>query len=414
MESLTRRRWLGALGLGALGLWASAARGTSPSKTAGPSLVVLWLRGGPSQLETFDPKPGTSIGGPTRGIATSVRGVELAEGMPKTAEILDRMVLLRAVSGKEGDHERAITLMTTGYRPDPSVPRPSIGAICAHELPNAELEIPSYVSILGDGVARQGGYFGAGLDPFVIGDPDDPIPDVRARVDADRYDRRLEDLSFVEADFAAKHPDTAAKARHAERTRRALATMRSEDLAAFSIDDEPTAVLDAYGRTPFGRGCLAARRLVEAGVRSVEVTLSGWDTHIDHFDASRPLVQTLDDALSALVRDLEARAILDRTLILCAGEFGRTPRINATEGRDHWPDAFSVALAGGGLPRGVVLGETSREDGTARETVPVADVGATVLAALGIDPELEVETELGRPVKLSEGKPIAELVRRRG
>jgi hypothetical protein len=410
VEPLTRRRVLGALGIGGLSAWASAAFGNGESATRGPALIVLWLGGGPSQIETFDPKPGTKIGGPTRGIATSLSGVEIAEGLSKTAEVLDRMVLVRSVAGQEGDHERASILMSTGFRPDASVPYPSVGAICAHELESAGLEIPRYVSILGDGTVRRGGYFGAGLDPFVIGDPAEPLPDVAARVAPDRYDRRLEDLRFLEAGFAERHPDAAAKSRHADRTSRALATMNSDQLSAFSIDDEPSAVLDAYGRHSFGRGCLAARRLVEVGVRSIEVTLSGWDTHIENFENTRPLVQTLDDGLSALILDLEERELLEQTVVVCAGEFGRTPRINATDGRDHWPDAFSVALAGGRLPRGLVIGETSPEDGLAAEPIPVADLTATILAALGIDPSSEVETDLGRPVKFSDGKPIARLM----
>lgn len=410
MEPLTRRALLGSAALGGLGLWTSAVLGGAGGAKRGPALIVLWLDGGPSQLETFDPKPGTPIGGLTRGVPTSVAGVELAEGMEKTAEILDRMALVRSVSGKEGDHERARVLMSTGFRPDAGVAYPSLGAICAHQLPAEGLEIPRYVSILGDARGQRGGYFGAAYDPFVIGDPSSPLPDVEARVEERRYDERLDDLAFLEEDFRSRYPEAARQARHDERTQGALATMRSEQLTAFAVSEEPAAVLKAYGDHAFGRGCLAARRLVEVGVRSVEVTLPGWDTHTSNFENTRPLVRALDDGLSALVRDLEERELLSETVVLCAGEFGRTPVINAADGRDHWPHAFSVALAGGRLRRGVVLGATSPEDGRAAETVPVADVSATVLAALGIDPATLIDTPVGRPVRLSEGQPAASLI----
>jgi uncharacterized protein (DUF1501 family) len=186
--------------------------------------------------------------------------------------------------------------------------------------------------------------------------------------------------------------------------------MASEQLKAFDVSGEPARVQQAYGDTPFGRGCLAARRLIEVGVRCVEVTLDGWDSHADNHAIQRQRVRELDPAFSALLRDLRERDLLRRTVVLCMGEFGRTPKINPLGGRDHWPTGFSVALAGGGIPGGRIIGETD-PDGKNKPTDPVqvADIHATVLTALGIDPAKLMATPIGRTVRLSEGTPVAAL-----
>jgi hypothetical protein len=410
MEPVTRRGF-GALSLSALA-WLASGRGmATEAKTGRPHcLIVLWLRGGPSQIETFDPKPGKRIGGPTKAIATRVKGIELAEGLPLLAEQMEHISLVRSVVGKEGDHERASILMKTGRRPDVVLTHPAIGAVCAHELAVAGTEIPRYVSILNEDRTSRGGYLGQAYDPFRIGDPRDPLQDVVSGVGEARDERRKTNLALLEESFAQRHPMAEKRTLHNERTARALRTMSSEQLAAFRIEDETAATRAAYGDTPFGRGCLAARRLVEQGVRGVEVTLGGWDTHIDNFDAVAPLNRALDPAFAALVADLRERDLLSSTTVVCMGEFGRTPIINQAEGRDHWPNGFSLALCGGALRGGQVIGETSDESEDPADPVPVADVYATVLKSMGLDPDSENLSPEGRPIKLSEGKPIAKLL----
>ena len=188
--------------------------------------------------------------------------------------------------------------------------------------------------------------------------------------------------------------------------------MSSEQLRAFDVGREPAAVRAEYGDTPFGRGCLAARRLIEVGVRCVEVTLDGWDSHVNNHEVHRKLVGVLDPAFAALIHDLKLRGLLDRTVVLCGGEFGRTPKVNLAGGRDHWPNGFSVALAGGGLRGGFALGATDPEGKKAPDRpTAIEDVHATVLAALGLDPATEnVAPATGRPIKLSAGTPIRELL----
>ncbi|HHH27914.1 MAG TPA: DUF1501 domain-containing protein [Polyangiaceae bacterium] len=417
MEPLMNRRAFGALGLGTLAGLLSARLGLAEdvATSVGPTkgIIVLWLRGGPSQLETFDPKPGKRIGGPTRAITTSAKGIAIAHHLPQIAEQMQHLSLIRSVVGQEGDHERASILMKTGRRPEVALSHPSLGAVCAHELDVAGTEIPRYVSILSNDPTSRGGYLGQSYDPFRVGDPANPIQDVTPNVGDARQQRRLEALEVLENGFARERPEIDRRTLHRERTERAIQTMSSTQLEAFDVEQESRELRRAYGDHPFGRGCLAARRLLEVGVRCVEVALDGWDTHIDHFDKIDSLCRPLDSALATLVKDLRDRGLWEHTLVFCGGEFGRTPRINGTDGRDHWPTGFSVVLGGGPLAGGALIGETGIEatDDEPKDPVPVADVYATLLCGLGLDPATENMTSVGRPVKLSDGKPIERLLK---
>lgn len=384
------------------------------------SVILLWLQGGPSQLETFDPHEGTRIAAGTRSCSTAVAGIRLAEGLEHTAEQMASISLVRSVISKEGDHERATYNVKTGYRPDPTLVHPSLGAVLCHMLPD-NLEIPRHISILPGQWPARGGYLGDHYDAFKVGDPSRPVPDVKARAAEDRHQRRLEDLwQVVEPAFADRRLQQLDQRRtlHQHSVRRALRMMSSEQLTAFDIRNEPAEVQASYGNTAFGRGALAAVRLVEAGVRCVEVTLNGWDSHVNNHQIQRSLVQTLDPAFAALIQDLRRRELFEDTVVLCGGEFGRTPSLNPAGGRDHWPHGFTVAMAGGGIAGGRVIGETSPDprldasDLTTNVAGPrtVADVHATVLHALGIEHHQELMTPVGRPMKLSEGTVIQELL----
>jgi uncharacterized protein (DUF1501 family) len=237
------------------------------------------------------------------------------------------------------------------------------------------------------------------------------VPDVSSRVTTEREVQRQRDLSVVEQAFSQRRRVRVESTLHQETMSRARAMMTSEQLQAFEVSRESQQLRDSYGNTAFGRGCLAARRLIEVGVRCVEVTLSGWDTHVDNHEGHRTQAAILDPAFSALIRDLKERRLLQRTVVICAGEFGRTPTINRLGGRDHWPNGFSVVLAGGGLRGGVALGETDPE-GRRDPTSPIsiADIHATVLTSVGIDPSRMLQTPIGRTYRFSEGTPLRQLI----
>jgi hypothetical protein len=420
--NIHRRTLLKAGGLASVG-WLTPvaellARGAERDASRRPaqSVILLWLAGGPSQLETFDPHPGQQIAGGTRAIRTAAVGIDLAEGFERLAEHMQSVSLVRSVVSKEGDHERGTYAVKTGYVPDPTVVHPSIGAICCHELPHElpgglKTEIPRHVSILPGPWPGRGGFLGDEYDAFKTFDPRQRVPDVTGRVPEPRYEQRLADLAVIEGAFARGRQRQAEATLHRETVERARRMMTSEQLRAFDVSSEPAELQAAYGDTPFGRGCLAARRLIEAGVRCVEVTLSGWDTHADNHTACRQLLAVLDPAFAALLSALRQRQLLDRTMVMCLGEFGRTPKINKLAGRDHWPHGFSVALAGGGLRGGQAIGATDPAGGReVHNEQRVANIHATVLAALGLDPAKENISAAQRPIKLADGDPISELL----
>lgn len=416
-DMFPRRRVLQLAALGGVSWLTPAAellaQQSEQKPSAGPaqSIILLWLAGGPSQLETFDPHPGTAISGETKAIGTAVRGIKLAQGYERLAERLEHVAFVRSVTSKEGDHERGSYTVKTGYRPNPTVVHPSIGAICCHQLPVGATQIPRHVSILDTQWPGVGGLLGKQYDAFQCGDPAGKVPDITAQVADDRMRRRLADLNVVEAAFARGRRQTAAGTRHQKTIESAQSMMTSGQIDAFDVKREPKSLLASYGDTPFGRGCLAARRLIEVGVRCVEVNLGGWDAHVNNHEVHAKLAPTLDAALSALIDDLRRRDLFDRTILLCGGEFGRTPKINALGGRDHWPHGFTMLLAGGRLRGGVALGATDPAGGRqVKNPFDVSDIHATVLTALGVDPGHEELAPIGRPIKLSEGRPIEALL----
>ena len=376
------------------------------------SVILLWMAGAPSQLDTFDPHPGSKISGGLGSIPTAIKGVNFAPAMEQTASVMQDVSLVRSMVSLEGDHERAFYNIKTGYRPNPALVHPSIGAIICHELPDAKIEIPTHVSILPNQWPGRGGFFGAEYDAFQIGDPDQPVPDVRAPVADSRLENRLEGLSVVENAFArGRRSDLDLKTLHQATMNKARRLMTSDQLKAFDVSQVPAAERKSYGDTPFGRGCLAAVRLIEAGVRCVEITLDGWDTHANNLEGQAKQAAILDPAYATLIRELKQRGLLEHTIVVCGGEFGRTPAINVLAGRDHWPTGFSMLVAGGGFAGGRVVGETdpTGEKKDPANPVRVEDLHTTVQHLLGLDHTKEIMTPVGRPIALSEGKVIPEL-----
>jgi len=402
---LSRRSLLSAAAAAALlprGVLGAAVGAAAPK-----SLLVIWLEGGPSQLETWDPHPGTRIGGQVGSVKTRVPGLEIAGLYPRVAEQVHHLSVIRSLVSKEGDHERGTYAVKTGHRPEGATVHPSLGAIACHEAPMVERGLPAHVSLGKGQWPARGGFLGPSLDAFRIAAPgtlENLAPP--AAVPSQRQARRLEALHAVEEGFRP------APARHREVVDGALAMMGSSKTRAFVLDDEPRSVRAAYGDHPFGRGCLVARRLLEAGARAVGVTLGGFDSHAANHEAHREAAQVLDPALSTLLSELAARDLLRSTVVLVTGEFGRTPVINVAGGRDHWPTGFSCLLGGGGISGGRVIGQTdpSGAKGDPASAVPVEDVAATVLAALGVNLRLELDTPEGRPIPVTKGTPIRRLL----
>jgi hypothetical protein len=419
--SFSRRKLLQAAGLGGLA-WLSPlthilgrTQGIQPKNAKAKSVIILWMAGGPSQLETFDPHPSQKIAGGTDAINTAVKGVRIASGLPQVAEVVDELTIVRSMISQEGDHERAAYNMKTGYRPVPALVHPSIGAVLCHELPALGVDIPRHISILPDQWPARGGYLGAHFDAFKVYDSLGHAENMSARVKPRRQEKRLEALKVIEDSFLlGRRLDLDNKTTlHNITVKRALAMMNSNKLDAFDVSKASAHTREKFGDTNFGRGCLAAIQLIEAGVGCVEVTLRGWDTHINNHEGHSRLNAILDPAFAALIGELRARDMLDRTVVICAGEFGRTPKINALDGRDHWPKGFSVALAGGGFKSGYVHGKTDPEgknDGP-KDPVRVSDIHSTVLHQLGIAYDKEVMTPIGRPMRLSEGNVIKSLLK---
>lgn len=420
---LSRRALLRGTGLAGLA-WLTPvsqmlALGAEKSSSRPKSLIVLWLQGGASQLETFDPHSDSPIAYGSRSISTSVKGLRFGEGLEQSAEIAGDFAVLRSVTSREGDHARGIYNMKTGFRPFPGLVHPSIGAVVCHELPvpitgGEPLDIPTHVSIVPAAFPARGGYLGARFDAFQVGDPVNPVPDVGSRVDETRESRRLDSLSLLERNFASGRLAGLEKERtlHHTALENARRMMTSDQLAAFDVKNRPAAEREAYGDTPFGRGCLAALGLVESGVRCVEVTLNGWDTHVNNHENTVKQNRIFDPAFASLIRGLKERDLYDDTIVFVATEFGRTPKLNVTEGRDHWPHGFSVILGGGGLRGGTVIGETDPTGEKTESSVGhgVEDVHATILHRLGVDHEYELMTPIGRPLAISEGHPIRALL----
>ena len=433
MNTLNRREWLrmsaaGLAGTSVSGWFDSWARAAAVAPARRRSCILLWMSGGPSQMDTFDLKPGHANGGPYRPISTSVPGIQISEHLPKLSARIEHLALVRSMSTKEGDHRRGTFKLHTGHLPQGPIHYPTLGSLLSKELGTGDAPLPNFVSIgpyrFVSPAAFGPGFLGPEYSPLVVGDgqqgPQAPGQTDYARalrvrnldlpggVDLAQADARLEILDGLNADFLAGRPDLPAQS-HRTAYRKAVRMMRSAAVEAFGFDDEPGQLRDAYGRNRFGQGCLLARRLVERGVPFVEVSLNsiaatgvfGWDTHRDNFESVKQLSAVLDAGWATLLDDLERRGLLDSTMIVWMGEFGRTPKINGGQGRDHFPNAWSTVLSGGGIKGGSVVGKTSRSGTEVVERpVSVPDLLATVCNGLGIDPLKQNMSNVGRPIRI--------------
>jgi hypothetical protein len=376
----------------------------------GMACILLWMQGGPSQFETFDPKPGHENGGETKAIKTAVPGIEICANFPHVAGAMKDIALVRSMTTKEGNHQRATFLLHTGYVPTNSVKHPTLGALVSQQLPNAGCELPSFVRIGGRFAnAAGGGILGIDFDPFNVDSPDRP-PANTAVGASDRFNRRLGLLGRLEDEYAASGAAQEV-ADHQKLYAKASKMVLSPQMKAFDLAGEPDKLREAYGRTQFGNGCLLARRLIEEGVTFVEVSAGNWDTHQDNFERTKDLATQVDRPFAQLVADLKQRGMLESTLVIWMGEFGRTPRVNGRGGRDHYPRAFNVALAGGGIRGGQVIGRTDAGGvDVADRPVTVHDLFQTFCKSLKIDASKENMSSIGRPLKVVDGgSPVNEL-----
>jgi len=405
-RSFLRDVTLGTGGIAALGWKDAMALQAAELRRRGMACILLFMRGAPSQFETFDPKPGTANGGPTRAIATAAPGIRIAEGWNKVAAQMQDIALIRSLTNnREGNHDRAVYQLHTGYIQSGTVRHPSLGAIAAAELGPSDFDLPHFVNIGHRSGVIGSGFLGMSVAPFGVLDatkqPDNI--DLPPGIGANRFNRRHELLRGLEADFAAAGGQERV-AEHQTLYGNARQMVLSPRLKAFDLSQESDRMRDRYGRTDFGQGCLLARRLVERGVTFVEVESPGWDTHLDNFNRVKTLASGVDPAFATLIADLKERGLLEKTLVIWMGEFGRTPRINANTGRDHHPLSFNAALAGGGIRGGQVVGATT-DDGTevAQRPVTVPDLFCTFCHALNINPRKENITPLGRPLTIVDG-----------
>jgi uncharacterized protein (DUF1501 family) len=417
-EKMNRRDLMKLSAAGVLGFSASnwlnvlaarAAEGNQPTK----NVVLLWMAGGPSHKDTFDLRPGTDQGGPFRQIQTNVNGIQISEHFPQLARLMNHGAIIRSMSTPEGAHARASYNMHTGYREGQGgIVYPSIGAIVSKELGDENAAMPSFVAV---GQRSYGsGFLGAKHQPLIVNDPARGVENLRTGVNADQFNSRVGLLDELEQGFHSTHNATTAQA-HRTTISRAVTLMRDTGTQAFDISREPAASRARYGTSKFGEGCLMARRLIETGVKFVEVTLGGWDTHQNNFARVRQLSEQVDPGMSALITDLRDRRLLDNTLVIWMGEFGRTPRINARgaqPGRDHYPRAWSSVMMGGGIRGGQVIGRTDAEAATVVERpVSTFDFMATVCRAVGIDYNKQNHAPNGRPIRIVDrpANPIAQL-----
>ena len=374
------------------------------------SAILLWMGGGPSTIDLWDLKPGAATGGPFKPINTNADGIQICEHLPMIAKNMDKLSIVRSMSTREADHTRGRYYMHTGYVPSPTVDYPSYGSVISHELIDQvpELEIPPFVSIGGSSVGP--GFLGMSYAPFVV-DSNGNIRDLNMGIDPTRLYQRLEMLAAIENKFIGEKRGGSA-IDHNKVLDKTVKLMTSKQMEAFKVAKESEEVRERYGNTGFGRGCLMARRLVEAGVPFIEVDLGGWDNHAGIFTTlENQKLPELDKAMSALVEDLSDRGLLQDTAIIWMGEFGRTPNINGNGGRDHWARSWSVVVGGAGFKGGVVVGATN-EDGKEIITEPYSsqDLMASVLSSLGISLETTFTSKNGRPMKIANsGKVIKEL-----
>jgi hypothetical protein len=412
--SLARRAFLGQAARAAFGITLLDSLAGRPATAApaagGTNVIYLMMRGAMSHIDTFDPKPGREEQGETKAIATKLPGVMFGEHLPLLAGLADRLAVIRSLTTETGAHEQGTYLMRTSYAQLNSIRHPAFGSWALHVLGKRSRDLPGYV-LVGNGNEHPGcGFLDPAVTPVPLADPERGLENIArpAYLTQANFERRLSLAERIDGDFKRHYAGRQIEA-YDQMYADAVRLMGSGDLAAFDISKEDAATRERYGRSRLGQGCLLARRLVESGVRCVEVEMGGWDMHRDLWEELPEKVGELDTAMAALIEDLAARGLLGSTLVVLATEFGRTPKVNENAGRDHHPAVFSCVLAGAGVKPGVVHGASDAAGRLPdRDAVSVADFNATIAAACGMPWEQEFVAPNGRPFKIgNDGTPVA-------
>jgi len=388
-------------GLGSLVAAADARPGGKP----GPAKHMIYIRltGAMSHVDTFDPKPGKDVMGETKAIQTKIPGVQFGEFLPKLAGMANDLAVIQSMNTTTADHNQASYLLQTSYRQIASISHPGLGPWAQKFFGNSHTTLPSTVQI-GKGVGP--GYLGSQYAPVPIGNPNDGLQNTKspAYLTEESFEKRI----ALSKSFDSAFRDLSKKNSHVtgydNLYKSAITLLHSEDLKAFDISQESDSLKQAYGDSNVGRGALLARRLIQSGVRCVEVTYGSFDHHTELWDRLPEMASTLDQAVSALLADLKATGLLSQTVVVVCAEFGRGPHINQRAGRDHHPAAFSALLAGAGVRTGQVYGKSDEEAFHVEEDgVEPADLNATIARCLGIDPTIEIHSPNGRPFKIGNG-----------
>lgn len=385
-----------------------------PDSASANSVIYLYLRGGLSHVDTFDPKPGRQEMGGVEAINTSADGIQVGAWFPKLAKQMHHIALVRSMTSTQGVHDSGNYLARTSYFKTPTITHPTLGAWAVHELGTENTQLPGNILINGSSSHPGGGYFPTEFSPLPIPDPGEGLQNASlpGGVTSEDFQRRNQLASRLGRDFVERTPHRdAAGYRQMHEDARKL--MQSEDLKAFDITREDPKTLASYGSSTFGQGCILARRLVEQGVRWVEIEEGqNWDTHNLHVEDMRKMTPTADQAMAALLEDLHQRGLLETTLVVMATEFGRTPKFAAnTAGRGHHPAVFTWWLAGAGMKAGFVYGASDEAaERVAEKPVTMPDFNATVAQAMGIDVQKTLHSPSGRPFTVTnDGKPVADL-----
>jgi hypothetical protein len=371
------------------------------------------MSGGMTHIDTFDPKPGTETGGPTQAINTKVDHLKLAENLPLLANHAEKIAVIRGMTSTKGAHEQGNYFMHTSYAQRATIKHPTMGSWMTKLDGRFNPTLPGAVVVNGGSRHPLAGFLSSSHQPLAIGDPEAGLRNSKMHpgLTNNTFQKRLDFSQKLDESFVKKYGSAKVNS-YTDMYDDAIRLMKSGDLSAFDLSKESTQARESYGEDRFGQGVLLARRLIERQVRFVEVQLGGWDTHQNNFSRVPEQSAILDQALSALLSDLEQRGMLEETLVVLATEFGRTPNINVNEGRDHYPKAFSCMLAGGGIKGGQVWGKTDKEGREViDQKVEIPDLNATIAFTLGLPLDEIVYSPTRRPFTLSDkGRPITQLI----
>jgi hypothetical protein len=415
MDYQSRRQMLKHAAYGALGVSVGAGLVGGKTVFAGENVknggtakhvIYCYMAGGMSHIDTWDPKPGTDVAGEFSPLKTKTKGIRISDRLPNLAKQTENMCIIRSMSSSQGAHDRGNYLMHTSYQPLASVKHAGMGPWIHKLTGRINKKLPGSVVIGGMPRGSASGIFGSAYEPVNVGNAEAGLQNAKLSMKDETFSHRRSLLDRLDKNFRTRYPQEKVQA-YTRFYDEAVSLISSADVKAFDINREPASVKAKYGDSRFGQGCLLARRLVEAGVRFVEVTSGGWDTHQDNFDKlTDTLLPSFDQGIAALLGDLKSKGMLDDVLVVQTSEFGRTPKINERGGRDHYPKAFSVMLAGGGVKGGQVYG-SSNEKGAAPKDNPVTpqQLNATIGKVLGISHKKEVYTKIGRPFNISDNAP---------